>query len=736
MFEKVVDKWRRGAVILCLLMLGGCIPSVAPLKTYSHCDWSTDEICHKNPLDQKSIKEILAVIDQNSDVNLSGMDLTMEMENNLVSRLKSRSPLIRLNLAASINNSTFAQKIGEALKQNRSLEELNLSMNMGLLSDIDFENFLEKNESIHRLVIRGNEYRGLGTKPLNAIAQGLKKSKSLMYLDLSYNAFDTNTLFSFGEALKENTVLESLAIKFNEVGPMTDINACLFGSVLGENRLSKLNTLDLSEHQITNLGFICLAKGLKANETIKSLNLSVKTYVVRSNTGEKRASNEWLIAFSNALKRNSSLQEFRFGMSHRTADLLFSLEGAHALAEALKINRSLKKLSIPHSYASSATTVVLASGIRENTSLTELDLSSSRMGNDGAEAIADAVKEHPTLQKLDVATSYINLRGLKAIDRVNKKLEVNTEGNFTGTNPVCGLSKVNTKKQTIAPGCGKLKLSWDEPTSEVMILVSSMLERNKGITELSISGSLGLGCCRSILGDVGLMKLTEGLRKNTQLKELELKENAIGPLSWLFFFQSLEHNTTLELLNLNDNKLNDLLLISLAKSLNKNTKLTEILLSDTGIGAGRNKIAAPGVAALFKLLIHNKSIQKISLNDNDLGDSDMLKIAQTVRENNELREIHVYDNYYFSDLAAVAIAQALQYNKSLVRMDILQGFSRGRNLDSIGAIGAIAFVRTLEYKKNLQRTQMIYLNKIRKFWPELETFFIEGLNGSVEEFSL
>eukprot|EP00948_MAST-09A_sp_MAST-9A-sp1_P000350 g350.t1 len=102
-------------------------------------------------------------------------------------------------------------------------------------------------------------------------------------------------------------------------------------------------------------------------------------------------------------------------------------QGAEAIADALKVNKTLQRLNLSSTDISYQGAEALADALKENNTLQVLNLDENSIGDQGAKALADALKENKTLQKLDLHENGIEDQGAKALAdalKVNKALKI------------------------------------------------------------------------------------------------------------------------------------------------------------------------------------------------------------------------------------------------------------------------------------------------------------------------
>ncbi|KJE97750.1 hypothetical protein CAOG_07854 [Capsaspora owczarzaki ATCC 30864] len=222
--------------------------------------------------------------------------------------------------------------------------------------------------------------------------------------------------------------------------------------------------------------------------------------------------------------------------------------GARAIAEALKVNKTLTSLNLGWNQIGSDGAQEIAEALKVNTTLTKLYLESNEIANAGALAIAEALKVNRTLTELYLRDTRIGGAGAQAIAealRVNTKLtlldlEVNQIGD-TGAQAFAEALKVNTT------------LSW------------LLLWQNQ-------------------IGDAGALAIAEALEGNTMLEYLFLEANQITDVGAQAIAEAPKVNTRLEILYLEVNQIGDTGAQAIADALKVNTTLTSLTLQGNCIG--------------------------------------------------------------------------------------------------------------------------------------------------------
>jgi Ran GTPase-activating protein (RanGAP) involved in mRNA processing and transport len=245
-----------------------------------------------------------------------------------------------------------------------------------------------------------------------------------------------------------------------------------------------------------------------------------------------------------------------------------------ALADALKVNKTLTTLYLTLNRFSAEDVEALADALKVNKTLTTLDLSFNKINAKGAEALADALKVNKTLTKLRLAGNKIDAKGAEAladaleINQTLTKLDVSFS-NF-GAGGAVALLLVG------APGGNKtlttLDLQDNQLGAEGAQALASALRINKTLTTLDLSDN--------DIGDVGAEALASRLRGNTTLTKLKIKDNAISDDGAVALVRALRGNTTLTTLDLCDNEFESDDVLSLHRALQDIPTLATLILKD------------------------------------------------------------------------------------------------------------------------------------------------------------
>jgi len=186
-----------------------------------------------------------------------------------------------------------AKRIAEAISENSTLQEINLSGN--------------------RMLAEGVE----------SIADGIRMNSTLLKIDLGENSRHTIHVGAkaakyLAEAIERNSTLQEIRLHKNDIGPE---GARAIAKLIKLN--STLQVIDISTNNIRDKGAEEIADAIKDNSTLLEINLS-------SNSIEDKGAK--LVA--DAIKSNSVLQVIRLNKNK------IENEGAKSIYEAIKDNKN------------------------------------------------------------------------------------------------------------------------------------------------------------------------------------------------------------------------------------------------------------------------------------------------------------------------------------------------------------------------------------------------------------
>ena len=165
-------------------------------------------------------------------------------------------------------------------------------------------------------------------------------------------------------------------------------------------------------------------------------------------------------------------------------------------------------------------------------------------------------------------------------------------------------------------------------TQESSPVLSQILQRNKTLTELDLSGNRGVS-------DTGAFFIAEGLKLNTSLRTLRLSGCGISAEGAKFISGALEVNAFLKIIDLGRNELGDTGVGYLANALKQNDSLKELYLEKCGM-------TDRGLELLAVALSVNKPLEVLYLRDSDsISVGGLSVLTEHLKKNIGLVKLHL-----------------------------------------------------------------------------------------------
>ena len=360
-------------------------------------------------------------------------------------------------------------------------------------------------------------------------------------------------------------------------------------------------------------------------------------------------------------------------------------------SEALKSNTTLSTLLLSRNEIEPSGVKALSSALKVNSTLTNLDLSENKIGSSGALDLADALQINTALTKLDLSDNEIDAKGIQSLSEALKS-------NASLTTLNLHRNKIGEKKKEFCPReispCIDIRMgksraealkrlhdfsNMDKTRSSYgLFSLSECLKINTTLTNLNLAGNG--------IDSVGAYYLSEGLKTNTSLTTLDLALNHVGRLGANCLSLSLGMNTNLTSLNVSatgfdgqavsdtlrgnatlrkldvrSNEMGEACTQYISRALAYNSTLTSL-------DASRNKIDATGTQHISEALVQNRTLTSLDLSHNPLGGVGALFLSEALQQNDTLTEL----NLKFTEVderGATFLFDALKYNKSLSSLD-------------------------------------------------------------------
>ncbi|CAG8470302.1 13539_t:CDS:2, partial [Dentiscutata heterogama] len=539
-------------------------------------------------------------LNSNNELDLSYKKLDTEIGNELVNSLKGNKTISSLDI--SYNN--IGSKLGKALMKilvaNDTLTRLNLSSTniesdtLALLLKI-----LKANKTRLADLNLSNNGEKL-TKKGKILMEALGKNTTLISLNLSDNPIDWSDV-SFVH-LESNKTLENLDLSNCNLSPKVVEKLKKF--LITSKRLKGLN---LSSNNLTFLSERIISEILSKNKTIKTLNLSSNKISSTIESLEKGA-------------RTSLTGRYKSKSKYEMSRPL----KVNNLAEAIKRNKTLKKLDLSSNYIRLEAGKDLARALASNKLITELNLNDNDIVHEIGELLINVLINN------DITS--IGLRSTK----ISSGMVINISQELKS-------NKIKLRY---------LNLSRNEISSDAMEALVEALEENTTLKSLDLSnitgaGQTGRALVKSLeknrtlktlnlsncnIRNSVVTALEKALQTNDILTDLDLSYNAL-PMSNLI--KALERNNSLTKLNISYRDFHLKEIEALANVLKVNDTITHLYLSRTMDDPENGKV-------LFEALEVNKKLTDLDLSRNNIREIEV--IAKALLNNVSLRRVDLTSN--------------------------------------------------------------------------------------------
>ena len=321
---------------------------------------------------------------------------------------------------------------------------------------------------------------------------------------------------------------------------------------------------------------------------------------------------------------------------------------AEELAVAIIVNNSLEIVHLDNNHLGSSITSI-ANALQSLSSLKELSLNDCKCEN-LAYNIARVIANNTSIEQLSLKNNSLHPGDMMLI--------CNSLSN------VFNLRVINFKQNNIT----------EEAAEELEYVIS----HNAGLEELY------LGCNFLKLGGI---KVAKGLQKISSVKVLDLEKNNLSNEVAEDLAAAVSINKSLEKLWLNDN----CFVHSTAVILEGLKQISTLKVLDLNNNKDRSKKIS---AAITYVITKNKSLERLSLSNNNLNDNGIIKIAQSLCKHSNLKLINLQRNN-ITTKTAEALASIISSNTGLEELYL------GNNQLQLGAAKISTALRNISSLKVL-----------------------------------
>jgi len=379
------------------------------------------------------------------------------------------------------------------------------------------------------------------------------------------------------------------------------------------------------------------------------------------------------------------------------------------LAKVIKSNGKLQELRLSSNNLQSPVVVILQA-LKAISSLKVLSLNRNNMSEKVVNDLADVIKSNVRLEELHL--DYNNLQSsavvvLQALKAISSLKILNLKSNNMSGKVVDDLADV-IKNNTCLE---ELHLDNNNLHTSAVVILQAL----KAISSLKVLSLNSNSMSEKVVDD-----LADVIKSNGKLEKFRLSYNGLQS-SAIVILQALKAISSLKVLSLNSNNMSEKVVDDLAKVINSNDKLQELRLN-------YNNLQSSAVVILQALKAIS-SLTVLSLNSNNMSGKMVDDLADVIKNNTCLEELHLDNNDLQS--SAVVILQALKAISSLKVLSLNRNNISEKAVDDLAEViksnGKLQELR-LSYN-NLQSSVVVVLQAL-KGTKSLKKLDLDGNNMS------
>jgi Ran GTPase-activating protein (RanGAP) involved in mRNA processing and transport len=328
----------------------------------------------------------------------------------------------------------------------------------------------------------------------NGLEKILEKTKNITTLELKTITCNSNVLEALVVFLKNNTPLTTC--RFNNIykyelkKTIKNVSAITYDFLeafltnttyieldFSNMSIDSSNAVDLIANYLTKPNIKLTTLDLSSNKLVRYTRKITKAFEINKTLTKLNLSNTiiWVSDIAKALKYNNTLLTLDLSYTSIGNITCISFDGGEAIAEAIKINRTLKTLLLNNNGIHSGGIAAIAIALVINQTLTTIDISDNIVGYKAATAIALAIKINTTLSTLILKNT--KMRSCDAITiakawEKNSTLTLidisNNDVRYDGAIAIAEAVKINTTLTTLILRCCNISVDGEKAIREAL----------------------------------------------------------------------------------------------------------------------------------------------------------------------------------------------------------------------------------------------------------------------------
>jgi len=595
--------------------------------------------------------------------------------------------------------------LAKSLLNNTTLKKLILANNF--IGNDGISTFCEilkntPNDKFTKLDFSSNNYSDQG---LISFSEFLKKHTTNQHLIITVK-IGKDYQRKFLENCKSLNNLK--VINFNQVDLFSENIQYLANIISNNKNLKTFIFTNNSKSSSESLNY--LSKGFELNKNLE------KIFLHQINLDDDSTE---IIAKS--LFNNINISEIYLGENK------IGLKGVKALSEIVLTKASMRKLNLERNKIDHQAAYYIGKALEEATGLQYLNLNSNSISDEGCEYLSKGISKNETLIELNISNNKISNKGIMYISKELKNkvnfLKLNVSSNniteieedfyklfswceniriadnelseqgiiqlFHGSEDNRLFKKLRFKtnlKDDFKFKCKNPNLKvFDLAHNEINVSLIKNILNLPNLTQLILQSNS--------INDEDINNICKYINDSSApLKKLLLQSNKIGPIGAQKISEMLKKNQTITELNLASNKIKDTGMNSLCETLSFDNNTLKILMVNF---TELNDYCSDAIDFMLR---NNKSLISLSIMGNNFTNHGLDKILSSLRINKTLLSLCIGDNK-INDNAFNNLGKYLSFNKNLLNLEIKTSNMSEKTIENF-------------YKKFIYNNTLICLNLI------------------------
>ena len=580
-------------------------------------------------------KRTVVIVSRDIISDLYHSDLKVAKVLKTLKEIENISNLTKLCIINSCISDTIANDLSVVLSHNAKLEQLVLSHNnLQTLGTTRIFRGMKETSTLILLVVSHNNLFPAAAK---SIANVLSHNLQLEELDLSCNNMLSEGIIPILQVSTNISNLKRLNISGNNI---TEEAANDVGDVLSHN--TKLEELNLSCNSLQAASAIKIFNGMKEIVTLKKLIINknsisdeVTDYLVpilccntkleEIDLSYNRLQVAGIVKILNELINISSLKLFNINNNCITDEIASSIstilshnneqisdEPASGIKAVLSNNNELEQI-IDLSEIKISIALLVLKEMSNGSTLKQFNMSSDHISHKAAKDIA-VILSYAKLEEIDLSGNHLQ----KA-----SAIEI-----FNGTKNFLNL--------------GRFKVNTNSITEKVAKNIAVILSHNTKLKELDLS-------CKH-LHKTSTIDILNGMKNIQTLKRFKFSNNSISDCAVDYLAEVLSHNAELEELDLSYNALQVAGTVKILKGMKRNSNLKKLNISNNNITneAAKDVLYHPfqnsGALDVLNGIKNISTLKAVNISSNGITDDAADDIVAVLSNNMALEEVDLSYN--------------------------------------------------------------------------------------------